>query len=290
MVKRKSALNHIFAVTYNAKGQVQQATHADTSVVLLTPQDSRALVNDVPAGTGTFCSPAPVTPVTTPAATWIDSRGKEWTYRLNGYGDILTERDPIGRQKTYVRTASNQVTEMTRANGTLVVFTYGSRGELTREQDFGRLTLGAPATTIHRYSAAYTIRTQTVDSLGNATAFELDADGNVVRHVTAEGQETVRTFDGRGLLTLERDPVGNETRYQHDTEGNRVKQINPDGSEVLTPRNAAGYIEKRVDEDGHETRYTYTPYGLLTRIDDAEGFHREMLYDVDRRLTRLIDD
>ncbi|MBI4737636.1 MAG: hypothetical protein HY766_16505 [candidate division NC10 bacterium] len=291
MTRRTSALGYRFGATYSARGQVVKGDEPDAGVRRFVPQDSIGLVNDLPEGLGTLCQPAPAVRPETVFATFIDAQGGVWKYYLGGSRQITKEIDPLGRTTEYVLNQAGQVVIKIRPNGSRILYTYGSLGQLQREEDTGIPVGSRGAIKDYYYSAASTvIPTSVVDRLGRTTRLELDASARPVRLVDGEGLSEQVTYESRGLVATRTDQTGQTTSYTYNSSGNPTRITFPGGDFKEMTYTPEGYVASITDEEGRTTRMTYTAHGLIETQTNAKGGVRRFEYDADRRLVATTDE
>lgn len=280
-------VNNGGTVTYTPRGHVARIDHADTSFDTYQPQDAVALLNDVAVGTGTFCSPMPLTMRDDVRAVRVDTRAKTWAYQLDEYGQPLLSIDPLGRTFKYVRRDTGQPLEVTRPNGSKVKYSYGFRNEIVKEEDDGNVNAQhpAPAVKTYAYAADRVIVTSMTDTLDATSSVTLDAHANPIGVTRPEGVTETNTYDSRGLLTQHTDGRQKTTTYTYDTSGNLERITFPDQTTRVYTRTSQGYEASVSDEDNHVTRFTYHPFGLLASMEDALNQTESWTYDVARRRT-----
>lgn len=171
-----------------------------------------------PAGTYTFSYDEMwnITAITTPA-------GKTWNFIYNAAGQLISEKDPLGRDTSYNRDPLGRITKITNADGSTVTNTY------TDDGDPATLTVGTTDTYTNEYNAAgWLTRQQT--PLGNNT-FRYDAAGRVTRIDYPGGLAIRKTYGPNGNLTGLTYPDNTTVSYQFDVR-ERLTQLSWDGGSV----------------------------------------------------------
>ncbi|MGH7274363.1 MAG: RHS repeat-associated core domain-containing protein, partial [Nitrospiria bacterium] len=127
----------------------------------------------------------------------------------------------------------------------------------------------------------------TTDSLGRATRFEYDVQGNVTKITDPSGN--VRTFTYEPVfnkVATITDPLGSVTRYEYDEKGYLVSSTDPLGNIVRFAYDAFGQLVTLTDPLGTQTLFGYTPQGELATITDPLGNVSTREYDLISRLVR----
>ncbi len=232
----------------------------------------------------------------------LHNSGRSVAFVRDGLGRITKVTDPDGHFLSYAYDPDGDLQSVTDREGAVTTFGYSTsfahylekivdpKGQQPIRNDYypdGRLQRHTDAygKTIE-YTHELSSRQELVkDREGRWRVLEYDARGNVVKDVDGEGQQVLRTFDGRDNrlseteahapgtsnpprteytydtqdnLTLVRDAVGNETAYTYDT-----------GRRVLTTTDARGNVTTNV----------YDARGNLLTTTDALGNVSEQTYD-----------
>ncbi len=228
--------------------------------------------------------------------------------------------DPAGGTTSTTFDAHDRPLTVTDANGGTTTYTYDGFGELiqVKSPDSG--------TTVYRYDAAGNV-TQKIDARGVATHYSYDAlDRLVARTYPGDAAENVLlTYDepGHGFavgkLTSVTDAVGTLTR-SYDERGNLLREKRVQGAVVLTTSYSydalnrvasLGYpsgvtVSYGRDEMGRVisvdlqpasgtaampvlSKITYEPFGPLRGFTFGNGIVGTRTFDLDYRLTNLID-
>jgi RHS repeat-associated protein len=168
-------------------------------------------------------------------------------------------------------------------NGSEYGYIYDDEGRCIATTGSG----GCLAGRIHYDTQART--TTVTDSLGQATTYVLDEDGNIVREVDPLGGEVTRVWGPHGRLTSKTDQLGRVTLYRHDGDGNLAEIVRTDGAVARIRYNALAAPVQIVDYDGGIWYRSYDDRGLLTSVTDPTGAATRYEYDTDGHLGRVVD-
>jgi YD repeat-containing protein len=262
--------------------------------------------------------------------TAVDGTTTSFTYPGT---DIVT-----GNNRTTVLSYGTgfRLTQITNPDTSLHTFTYDTNGRVTGEtlgnvQNGWAYTSGAlsaltwgngqsPSVTsaipvaVQGLSAAVRgpATAQQMDSLGDVTTLQLDAQGRPLQRVEADGGVTAWGRNpANGFVTTVTDPLGRTTTYQLDSAGYVTSQVNPDGSTKTFNYQSAfhalvGATDVRnstttyaYDSQGHQTSTTdalikrttatYLSNGRLQTVTDPNGHTTTYAYDSLRRVTTSTD-
>ncbi|UQA59977.1 RHS repeat-associated core domain-containing protein [Polyangium aurulentum] len=192
----------------------------------------------------------------------------EWEY--DERGNVVVERDPLGRETRSTYNALNVPVEMTEATGAVWRWVYDSRGKLVKE----------------------------IDPLEGVTRFEHDRRGLLTRVEGPTGRTLALEYDAHGNLTsggyafddLGRMVRAPEARIALDACGRVARVDRSDGAWVRFKRDAEGLVVEREDEARCVWRYTYTAMGKLATQTDPEGGTVQLGYDKDEHLTSVTNE
>jgi RHS repeat-associated protein len=261
-------------------------------------------------------------------ASVTDSTGGRTTYAYDSTNHyLLSVTGSDGRTVSYTyNTAANSpssgaLLSVAYPDGTHDLFTYDAQGRLsTTAHDGGQeketYTYGSggllSVTDANGNTSQYFFDgralIKTVDPLGNATVYSLDANLNLVAVTNALGQTTSNTYDANGYLTSSTDPAGNTvaysytsfgsfeepssvldangntTSYQYDAQGNLLAIAYPDTSTQQFSYDPLGDLIGSVDPNGQPTSYAYNANGQVTAESFADGSSIANTYDTSGNL------
>jgi RHS repeat-associated protein len=262
-----------------------------------------------------------------------DPTGSVTTFTYDAMGSMLTETDALGNTTRFEYDTMNRLTRTTDAQGNVTTFTYDANGNMLTGTDANGKTTsfeynfqGQPLKSIDALGniSTYTYSstgcsscgggvdklTSVTDANGNATTYEYDSRGRLVKETDARGKITAFSYVVQGNLTARTDANGNTTNYQYDSLGRLLKKTYPDNSEatftynavgnILTAANqnisysfaydAKGRIVSVVDSNGRTVGYEYDILGNRTKLTAPDGKIISYSYDADNRLKKLTSD
>ena len=147
----------------------------------------------------------------------------------------------------YTYDALNRVTGETDPKGNTKSFTYDKNGRITA----------------------------VTDRNGNTTKYVLDGNGNIVKTVDAAGTGSEFTYDSMNRLikirmhrvdTTHKVDEYQETLYTYDHRGLVKTEVNAKGDGKTFVYDGNGNLIQKADEDGYVTEYEYSPVNLVSNI------------------------
>jgi RHS repeat-associated protein len=140
-------------------------------------------------------------------------------------------------------------------------------------------------TTCYTYDANSRL-TQVRRSSGAAISWQLDAEGNIVRVVDANGEATVLEYCGQGLVRRSVQPDGEVVEYLYDTEERLVEVVNQRCEVYRIDRDPLGRISRETDYWGQSRNYRFSPAGRVVAIEDCSGRRIDYVTDALGRVVR----
>jgi len=204
---------------------------------------------------------------------FTNKRGKLWTRTINTAGQILTEKlNGAAFQKTWTYGANSFPATFTDETGIKTTYTEDYRGRLTE-----------------------TVSTQ-AGGLNLLTTWGRDTFGNATSVTDPRGFTSAFVFDGQRRLTrkTETAPFSYKTEFDYDLRSNKLeerRELDAFGNwqrnkwtysgsnNVLTATDPLGYVSKSV----------YDILDRLTSTQDPELRTTKYEYDLDLRITKVID-
>lgn len=215
--------------------------------------------------------------------TVYDSCGQQrytqhWKY--NKQGNIIRKEDPLGQVTEYrYDENNNRIYERGPRVDYHRELTYDYANRLISEEDIR--TDGTRLVTRHHYDYVGN-RTQTIDHYGNATTFDYDAFGRIIKTVSPavcdeKGSSitptTTTKYNVMSHPTVQTDPLGHETRVCYTIRGKPSRISHPDGSEESYHYNLDGTLHRHTAKNGSITTYTYDYLNRIikTEVHSANG-------------------
>ncbi|HLK58437.1 MAG TPA: RHS repeat-associated core domain-containing protein [Chthonomonadaceae bacterium] len=221
--------------------------------------------------------------------------------RTEALGEPLTVTDPMGNMTHFRYDAYGNLTSVIDALGNETDYVYNIADQCVQ--------VIYPATGQTGPGRSYTLTTYRYPG-GSAQSTALyDESGNLVRQVnqtSGKEDETLGVsgsvhptnfgFDAQYRTTQLSDGNHNATQYQYDNVGNLQKQSYP-GATGTTPYDIVQgtfdpnhNLKQRTDGRSLLTQYTYaTDDDRLLQVDYQDGTHRQVTYDLQGRVTYLMD-
>ncbi len=233
------------------------------------------------------------------------STGKSISFTRDAQGRITQITDPSGASMFYAYGASGDLVSYTDREASLTSYTYNSsHGLLTVKDargvqpvrneydDAGRLVrqIDAFGKVINFTHDPNTRQEIVADRLGNATAYEYNARGDVVRVTDAQGNVLVRTYDSKGNKLSETNALGKVTTYTYDAAGNKLSETDPLGNTTRYTYNARNQVLTRTDPAGRVTTNTYDASGRLVSTVDPAGKTSGSTYNASGLQTSTTDE
>jgi RHS repeat-associated protein len=222
----------------------------------------------------------------------IDSAGIRYAY--NGYGQMTSHTDPLGRTTTYAYDASGNLTSITDPLNNTSTLAYDKLGHVTSRTD------PLNRTTTYEYAlggcggcgGASGVVTKVTDARGKETLMEYDVNGNMTKQTDAMGVETDYSYDSLDRVTEITFPSGsgNDTTYVYDKAGRMTAVTDPAGRTTTYGYDGLGRqtsVTTPISSPNPSVTYAYHPSGVLNSVTDALGHTTSYEYDAGLRLTRV---
>jgi len=168
----------------------------------------------------------------------IDALGNRTEMVYNRGGQLLEQRDPMGRVTRFVYDALGRRVE--------IILPAPKPGEKNPVRKTVYNVLGQVV--------------QEIDPLGNATTTEYDAFGRRAAVIDAEGGRTEFTYNATGKMLSLKDPVGNVTSWVYDDAGRMVEETNELGKTRRFEYEGRLPVRK-TDRNGRVTAFEYNDLG-----------------------------
>ena len=220
-----------------------------------------------------------------------DENGVERTYAYDLKGNLTKYTDGLGNSETYAYDDNDNRIAVTNRNGQTYTYTYDALNRVTSETD----PLGNTQTFTYDKDSRITAVT---DRNGNTTEYVLDGNGNIVKSIDAAGTESEFTYDSMDRLTKVRlhrvDEVHDvdewqETLYTYDYRGLVKTEVNAKGDGKVFVYDGNGNLIQKTDEDGYVTEYEYSPVNLVSNINYNDAKSVSYLYNGTGELIEMND-
>jgi len=292
--------------SYDSRGNVTRVTNANGKATLLGYDQSSNLISltDPSGAVSKF--------VYDQSGNLIrqeDSLGNITRFEYDGFNRLTKIIDPLGNVTRYAYDSNGKRTSVTDANGNATYFEYNYRGQATRVTDALRnvtnFTYGG--TGCPSCGGGIDKLTSLTDANGNATTFQYDPLGRLIRETDPLGNRTVYSYDARGNLIARTDAKGDTISYSYDPLNRLTQKSYPDGTREVFQYDAKGNIiyagnkdiaynftyDARgkiiqvVDSNGRTVGYQYDALGNRTRMATPEGKTVTYSYDPSSRLAEI---
>ncbi|MCL1975477.1 MAG: hypothetical protein FWG61_04865, partial [Firmicutes bacterium] len=220
-----------------------------------------------------------------------DENGVRRTFDYDAAGNLLAYTDGLGNKELYSYDANGNMIKLTDRNGNATTYVYDLLNRVTEETD----PLGK--TNCFTYDKDSRI-TAVKDKNGNSTRYILDGNGNIIESIDATGHSSYFTYDSMNRLitaNLRRIDTKNkidetqETLFSYDHRGLCVKEVNALGNGKIRVYDGNGNLLQETDEDGFTTLYEYNKTNLVNKINYADGKKAAFLYNGTGELIEFSD-
>ncbi|GAA2564300.1 hypothetical protein GCM10010435_40740 [Winogradskya consettensis] len=270
---RIDALDRRTAYTYDALGQIKQATYLDGTT------QARSEIWDRTGPHGELTK-------------YTDVYGKATIYELDTRGAIKSITDPANRKTVQVVDANGLVTSVTDPATKTTVTEYAGADPVKVTDPAGRITRsgydpigravydadGRGAVTDTVWDPSGQVGSVT-DPLGRTTAFTYNANGFVHEVIDPRGGRTVNDYTVMDLVEKITDPAGKAETFEYDENGNLKKETSRSG--IVTENDYDELDRRYATRVGTESTISYT-YDLgdrLRRTEDSVAGVSTLDYD-----------
>jgi RHS repeat-associated protein len=192
-------------------------------------------------------------------------------YSYDSTGQLSEVTNSSGAPLRFTHDEGGKLTSWTDRNGVWYRYVYDSEGRATSTIGSGGM-LNGTLTYEHR-------RTVHTDTLGNATSYEFNELGQVVRQTDPLGAVTVREWDRYDRVLTVTNPLGHTTRYAYDEQGNVATITRPDGTTINATYIENGLDTVVTDPAGRSWVREYDDQGNLVTETDPAGAVTRFGYD-----------
>ena len=227
-------------------------------------QVTRGLAN-FHAGYGTFANPELLSRSEHTVARIGDPADGQWYFRIDRFGLVTRETDPLGHVWTRDRDDNGLETKTTRpavggAAPTVLLHEFDAQGNRTKT------TFPDGSSQQSTFELTFSQMTSFSDELGNQTSFQIASSNGDLLSITEADP------DGGGPLEA---PLTDFTYFPNGLP-KTVTQPDPDG--------AAGPLTRSV------TTIAYTPEWLPSQVTNPDSTFVTLGYDADKNLSSIIDE
>ena len=221
--------------------------------------------------------------------------------RFNRWGLLSEEIDVYENKTLYQRNAEQQLSVIESSTGQSLKFTYNNDGLVTKIELYDS-TKNTGRCVAYTYEGTHL--SSVIDTDGDESRFEYNADKNLVKLVKSDGSFVEFKYglmdkDGNLLTTQTVNEEGFSERFDYDRtnkktaytdhdevttvykydENHRITEENhPDGTKVTYTYDNAGHTTSRT-VNGSVTNYTYNASGDLLETRYADGSSEKYTYD-----------
>lgn len=233
-------------------------------------------VDGIYDGTFAYDDPARTT-------TYTDSLGQRTVCRYDANGKVVAETDPLGHT---TRTAWNErgTEPLSVADplGRTTHYAYDADGNLTS------VTLPDGSCASATYNELRQPLTVTEPG-GGQWHHAYDELGNLTRTTDPAGARTVYRYNERGHLTAVTDALGHTRAIAPDRAGLPAAVTDALDHTTRVVRDTFGRVSEITDPLGHMTRMAWTPEGMPSWREDAEGGRETWTWDGEGNLLTHTD-
>lgn len=218
------------------------------------------------------------------------SRGVGLTFVRDGAGRIEQIIDPLSNTIDYRYDHRGDLVEVTDREGNTVVFTY------VDDHFLDKIIVDGVVHTAYEYDGDDRW-TGTCDTNDQCTRIDHQFDGNREIVTDATGRKLTYVYDDFGNVTEIIDGLGNTTVLEYGDFGRVDSITSAEGEVTRFFYDPEGRLERQVDPHpagepaaDYTTEYSYTPKGLLERVDFPSGAADIYDYDDDGNLLAQRDE
>ncbi|WP_198299671.1 polymorphic toxin-type HINT domain-containing protein [Tumebacillus avium] len=204
-------------------------------------------------------------------------------FGYQGSSSLVYSVTDLGGLVYYYGYDSNEnLTKVTRPDGSKVEYTYDSSHRITSRAENGVATYfeysggkvsaikDAKKRTIYSYVYAGNNVTRT-DFDGHRTLYTIGANKKIAQKVDPDGTTTSYAYNADGKVTTLTTPKGTTT-MEYDAKGNMTRRVEPMGRETRIQYHAVFDKPTRVEQPGGGVwEYTYTDRGAVQSVKEPSG-------------------
>ncbi len=220
-----------------------------------------------------------------------DENGVRRTYEYDEKGNLIKYTDGLGNSETYTYDKNNNMVSLTNRNGNTYTYKYDALNRPVSETD------PKGNTKSFGYDKNSKI-TSVTDRNGNTTKYTLDGNGNIVTVTDAAGTESHYAYDSMNRLTkismhrvdtVHKVDEWQDTLYTYDYRGLVKTEVNAKGDGKVFVYDENGNLISKTDEDGYVTEYGYSPVNLVNAVNYNDAKSATYLYNGTGELIEMED-
>ena len=220
-----------------------------------------------------------------------DENGVRRTYEYDEKGNLIKYTDGLGNSETYTYDKNNNMVSLTNRNGNTYTYKYDALNRPVSENE------PKGNTKSFGYDKNSKI-TSVTDRNGNTTKYTLDGNGNIVTVTDAAGTESHYAYDSMNRLikismhrvdTVHKVDEWQDTLYTYDYRGLVKTEVNAKGDGKVFVYDENGNLISKTDEDGYVTEYGYSPVNLVNAVNYNDAKSATYLYNGTGELVEMED-
>ena len=185
--------------------------------------------------------------------------GKKIYLDKDANGKVVCVRDDADRSATMTYNG-NLLSSISDVNGNTLTFVYDEEGRVKKGYDSKGICYFE--NTYDEYGRVI----QQKDAIPGSATSVFVYDDNLRVTTDRNGKQSVREYDGNGLLIRYTDENGNIITYEYDEHCNVVKETDAIGNSVTKVYNDFNKPTEITDKNGNKTCFTYDANGNVTKI------------------------
>lgn len=219
--------------------------------------------------------------------TQFDEERRKVSFTYDILGNVLSETDEKGQQKTFQYNEDNQLVGTKLANGTEVNYTYDANGNIEKRE-----IKGDTQSQIHEYQYDADDKvTSYQDSLGRKILYAYDANGNQTSVEMPNGHTVKNEYDSADrqskvlwgdqvAYSFQYDPNGNQTKVTDHLNQTTIDKVYDDADRITAVQERGGSIAYQYkDKPTKENKGKTDKVSTVTVSKDS--YTRKVSYDYD---------
>ncbi|MDP3544316.1 MAG: RHS repeat-associated core domain-containing protein [Elusimicrobiota bacterium] len=306
------ALNHTSQITYDPMGRVSRILDsANRPTDFEYDSDGNVTrVNDALNGSARFDYVSGSLASGRLLDRQYDAKNQVTDYEYDARGRLTSIVNALNQSRSLRYNDANEITQVTKPDGTTVDFEYDSLGRLTRKSipgdpvvyeydSTGNLSKAEDGDSVVQINydplsrPTRVIQTNKTSNLSSQIDYEYDPNGNRTRMVLAANPISLAwsyVYDSLNRLTSITNPQNQTFAFEYDSLNRRTRLVYPNGIETLYSYDGVGHILSIVNRRQIDlvvtssSVYTYDSTGNRLTMRDYAGTHAYG-YDALHRLT-----